>query len=68
MFDGFFGPNAIPEMTAVAVAKPVGGSIEKGQSRYVAKMVQVSNVMQMRGVIRDSYFSDSQGGLRNVTH
>ena len=29
MFDGFFGPDLIPEMSAIAVSRPVGGSIEK---------------------------------------
>jgi hypothetical protein len=43
MFDSFFGP--IPSMTAAAAARPVGGSIEKGQARYVAKMVPLSKVM-----------------------
>jgi putative Flp pilus-assembly TadE/G-like protein len=68
VFDSFFGPNAIPEMTAVGVAKPVGGSIKKGQDRYVAKMVPVKNVMQTGGFIRDPNFSDFLLGMRNVTH
>ncbi len=40
MFDDIFGP--IPEMSAIAVAKPVGGSIEEGTDTYVAKMVPVA--------------------------
>ena len=52
-FDRFFGPNAVPAMTAVAVAKAVGGSVHEGRSRYRAKMVPVSRYSLVRGVIRD---------------
>lgn len=45
LFDQFFGPNAIPEMKAVGVAKAVVGNIEKGEQTYVAKMVPASNVI-----------------------
>lgn len=44
-FDDVFGPNLIPEMTAVAVAKPVGGDLEKGESRYVAKIIPVRDLL-----------------------
>ena len=40
-FDKYFGPNAIPAMTAVAVAKPVGGHVKEGRSRYRARMIPV---------------------------
>lgn len=45
LFDSLFGGRVIPEMEAVAVAKAVGGSIEDGDSAYIAKMVPVSKVM-----------------------
>jgi hypothetical protein len=45
MFDSLLGPNAIPEMKAVAVAHPVGGWIERGESEYITKMVRVARVM-----------------------
>ena len=41
-------------MTAVAVAKAVGGDIHKGQSRYRAKMVPVSRYSLSGGVITDN--------------
>ena len=44
LLDFIFGEEAIPEMRAMAVAKPVGGSIEEGRSTYVAKMMPVSSV------------------------
>jgi hypothetical protein len=53
-FDRFFGPNAMPAMTAVAVAKAVGGDIQRGRSRYRAKMVPVSRYSLSGGVINDS--------------
>ena len=52
-FDSFFGPNAGPAMTAVAVAKAVGGDVHRGLSRYRAKMVPVSRYSPARGFIRD---------------
>jgi Putative Flp pilus-assembly TadE/G-like len=64
MFDKLFGP--IPPMTAVAVAKPVGGSIIRGDPSYLAKLVPVSNVLA-GGVIRDTNFT-ALGGIRQVTH
>lgn len=46
MFDEWFGgPNVIPEMKAVAVAKPLGGDIEEGRAEYIAKMMPVATVM-----------------------
>jgi hypothetical protein len=44
-FGRLLGDAVIPDMTAVAVARPVGGRIETGDARYVAKMVPVANVM-----------------------
>jgi hypothetical protein len=35
----------MPEMKAAATAKPVGGSIERGEAKYVAKMMPLRNVM-----------------------
>ncbi len=52
-FDRYFGPNAIPAMTAVAVAKPVGGDVHRGRSKYRAKMVPVSRYSLTGGFIRD---------------
>lgn len=68
MFDSILGPNAIPEMRAVGVAKPVGGTIVDGTSEYVAKMVPASKVMLSpfgTGVIYDSQYKSS---FRVVTH
>lgn len=65
MFDWFFGPNAVPEMKAIAVARPVGGDIEKGQPRYVAQMVPTSRVV-FGGVAQD--YHSPYGPLRQVTH
>src|SRR6202023_1383901 len=45
LFDSFFGGNAIPEMKAVAVAKPTGGSIEEGRQDYIVKLMPVATVM-----------------------
>jgi hypothetical protein len=67
IFDAFFGPNAMPKMVAAAAARPVGGSIEKGEPRYVAQLVPMKRVMSMGGYIRDPY-STAPGGLRQVTH
>ena len=71
MFDGFFsrffGTSLIPEMTAAAAAKPVGGSIDRGESRYVAKMVPMSDLNWFVPAVRDPYYT-RLGGLRPVTH
>ena len=70
-FDRFFGPNAVPAMTAVAVAKAVGGDVHRGRSRYRAKMVPVSRYSFTRGLIRDP---DARPGrvlpnpLRQIVH
>src|SRR5262249_26756454 len=44
-FDRLFGGTSIPEMRAVAAAKPIGGSIENGDAHYIAKMVPVRKTM-----------------------
>ena len=41
LFDRFFGGRVIPQMTAVAAAKPVGGNIKEGKAEYVAKLIPV---------------------------
>lgn len=51
VFDQFFGPRAIPAMTAAAVAKPVGGEIALGRFNYVAKMTPLR---QIRGQVFDA--------------
>lgn len=68
IFDSIFGPNMIPEMRAVAVAKPVGGSIEKGDQDYVVKMLPVSKVMLLGGFIQDDRYNGPLGPIRYVTH
>ena len=65
-FDWLFGPDAIPEMTAVAAAKPIGGSIEKAKEEYVAKMVPVDKAMKLGGYIMDMKYSPFM--LRKVLH
>ncbi|MCL4848236.1 MAG: hypothetical protein KJ066_16970 [Acidobacteria bacterium] len=55
MFDRFFGPNAIPEMKAAAVARPVGGHIERGRSEYRVKVEPVRTVNRT-GLIYDSRY------------
>jgi hypothetical protein len=67
IFDAFFGPNAMPKMTAAAAARPVGGNIEKGEPKYVAQMVPMKRVMTTGGFIKDDK-SPALGGLRRVTH
>jgi len=67
MFDGFFGPDLIPEMRAIAVSRPVGGSIEKGDARYTVQMMPASKVMTLGGLIRDEHYSQF-GGMRMVVH
>jgi hypothetical protein len=72
MFDSFFGPRAIPAMTAVGVAKPVGGEIQRGRPRYVAKMVPVSKVMTTKVTLpllgAVGLLQDPDIGARHVTH
>jgi hypothetical protein len=65
MFDEMFGGRIIPEMKAVAVAKPIGGEIENADNTYVAKMLPTSTAMQSGGVIWDSNYRRI---LRYVTH
>jgi hypothetical protein len=71
MFDSIIGPNAIPEMKAVAVTKPVGdgdrkGEIARGDIGYRVKLVPASKAM-LGGWIRDELYK-GPGGLRQVTH
>lgn len=56
-FDRFFGPYAVPEMTAAAVAKPVGGEIRRGRAEYVAKLMPLRNV---RARVFDAWFRRSR--------
>lgn len=44
VFDNIFGPMAVPQMTAAAAAKPVGGSIREGKVEYVTKLIPVSGL------------------------
>jgi len=72
-FDRFFGPGAVPPMTAVAVAKAVGGDVHKGLSHYRAKMVPVSRYGLTRGIIRDPQarqgrFPPGSGLFRSIVH
>lgn len=84
MFDRWFGGDIIPEMKAVAVAKPVGGTIEEGQSKYRAKFMPVSTMMALNrlagGILPEflqTWSTDQAGmvldpehdrGFRVVTH
>jgi hypothetical protein len=52
-FDRLFGGTSIPEMRAVAAAKPIGGSIEKGDAHYIAKMVPVRKTMLAPAIYDD---------------
>jgi hypothetical protein len=70
-FDRFLGPNAVPAMTAVAVAKAVGGDVHRGRSRYRAKMVPVSRYSLTGGFIQDSLARTDRlipGSLRQIVH
>lgn len=70
-FDSFFGPNAMPAMTAVAVAKPVGGDVHRGLSRYRAKMVPVSRYSFTAGFINDPRARRDRvlpGTMRQITY
>jgi hypothetical protein len=66
MFDGFFGPDLIPEMKAVAAARPVGGSIVDGDARYTMQLRPASKVM-LTGLIMDEHYNQF-GGMRLVVH
>jgi hypothetical protein len=71
MFDSIIGPNAIPQMKAVAVTKPVGdrnrrGEIERGDIGYLVKLVKASNVI-VGGFINDPFYKGS-GGQKQVMH
>jgi len=52
-FDQLFGSFSIPEMTAAAVAKPIGGDIRRGRTDYVAKMTALRKVT---GQVFDAVF------------
>jgi hypothetical protein len=65
MFTSYFG--GVPEMKAVAVARAVGGDIEKGDYRYVAEMVPVKRVQSMGGFIYDST-APGLLQMRRMTH
>lgn len=65
-FDWMFGPNAIPEMTAVAAAKPVGGDIQHLKEEYITKLVPVDKVMLLGGSIKDSKYAGWL--IRTVRH
>ncbi len=67
MFDRYFGVDLIPEMQAVAVARPVGGSIEKGDARYTVQMMPARSVMAAGGFIYDAHYNQF-GGFRMVVH
>lgn len=78
LLDRFFGGMSIPEIKAAAAAKPVGGSIERGESRYVTKMMPLRNVMGggfLSGLLplqgpQQIVFDDGIGGVTRmrVTH
>ena len=53
VFDSFFGPYLIPEMTAVAAARPVGGEIKKVKDEYIVKMIPVRN---LKGSVYDQRY------------
>jgi hypothetical protein len=72
MFDSIIGPNAIPQMKAVAVTKPVGdrnrrGEIERGDIGYVVKLVKVASVM-LGNTITDPFYKAPGGPQKKVTH
>jgi hypothetical protein len=67
MFDRYFGVDLIPEMWAVAVSRPVGGNIQKGDARYTVQMMPAKSVMAAGGMIRDEHY-DRFGGFRMVVH
>jgi hypothetical protein len=60
-FDSLFGGDSIPAMRAVAAAKPTEGSIQRGDSNYVAKMVPVRKTM-----IAPAIFDNMLTGLFKV--
>lgn len=72
MFDSLFGGYIIPEMKAVAVAKPVGGSIENADGSYVAKMIPAAYAMGAQWLPPSAtaviYDSSAPWGFRYVTH
>jgi Flp pilus assembly protein TadG len=64
MFDSIFGPDAIPEMKAVAVAQPIGGSIEEGRPEYVVRMVETERVLPGGRISDPTHYR----GFRRVIH
>jgi len=56
-----FGFPQVPAMTAVALAKPIGGDVEpdKRGAKYVARLIPLS--------IIDAKFLDLGGGLPGLT-
>jgi hypothetical protein len=70
-FDRFLGPDAIPPMTAVAVARAIGGDVQKGRSRYRAQMVPVSRFSLTNGFVQDPLARAGRvlpNPLRQVVH
>jgi hypothetical protein len=68
MFDGLFrrlGVEPMPPMRAMAVAKPVGGTIVDGEAEYVAKMTPAGRAMVTAGLIYDGRYDRY---VRLVTH
>lgn len=79
LMDRFFGGAAMPAIKAAAAAKPVGGSIERGEPRYITKMMPLRNVMGGGGLFgnllprvspEQVVFDDGIGGVTRmrVTH
>lgn len=56
---GAFGDDTIPMMRAAAVAKPVGGNIEEGDSDYRAKMVRLDQATRSPLVLGQSGVYDA---------
>lgn len=61
VFDTFFGPTLIPEMTAAAAARPVGGEIRTAREEYVTKLVPLRD-------IRGSVWDARKGKTRAILH
>jgi hypothetical protein len=67
-FDWFFRPiadGAIPEMTAMAAAKAVGGNLEKADNSYIVKMLPMKQFMYSDYIL-DTKFSPPR--LQHVVH
>lgn len=64
MFPGVFGK--LPEMHAIAAAKPIGGSIAEGRSEYVVSLVPVGSAFWPTSMVGSPFSLENR--LRFIFH